>query len=274
MNKKELQQELDGINQRLTALGDLNELVQQGQGLPNLISDAQTKKVDIESFLSDLPVRNEELNQLIAEVKKLNEQTEARDGEASELTTEIEKLQGKVEKLIEETQAQLGIAANAKLASTFEGVKEELRKEKKKLFKWLIVAVVVLVIVTGAVVYWQINQDSTLYHFSFPIRLALLSPIVYFVVFINREYSRVRSLIEEYTFKAAIARSFEAYKEIVQDLDSSNPKRTLDFVLDSIKDLYSSPMVNIKNNSQKEKENTPDALSPVKSAVDEMTSDK
>src|SRR3989344_3419986 len=270
MNKKELEQKLIKIDDKLKALGDLDTLLQQSQNLPTLISDAQTKKSNIETFLNELPARSEEINRLTAEVKGLNEQVTARNSEVSELSKQTEELQKKVGELIEETKVQLGVAANAKLASTFEQVKGEFTTDKWKWFRWLVGAVVILIIATASVVVWQIKDVGTLYQLNFLVKLALTSPFVYFVVFINREYSRTRSLIEEYTFKAAIARSFEAYREIIQEADSEDAAKTLDFVIKSIADLYSSPMVNIKNNSLKEKENSPDILSRARSVVDDV----
>lgn len=275
MRKEEILQKLTEVDEKLKAFGDLNALIQQGQSLPNLANDLELKKTNIESFLTDLPTRSEELNRLTGEVKSLSEQVTTRDVEVSELVTKTEELQGKAEKLVQETQVQLGVAANAKLASTFESVKDKLEKEKEIWFGWLKRAVGVLVVATGGVVLWQIKEVGTLYHLSFPIRLALLSPIVYSVVFVNREYSRARSLIEEYTFKAAVARSFEAYKEIVQSADSQTPPvRTVEFVIESIKNLYSSPMFNIKSNAHKEKENaSEDMPSIIRSTIkDALTS--
>ena len=268
MDKKEIEQKLTEINEQLKVLGDLNTLLQQSKNLPDLISDVQAKKAEVETFLNDLPERSEELNRLTTEVKNLNEQATIHHGEVSELSEQTKELHKKVEELIKETKVQLGVAANAKLASTFERVKENLIGEKWKWFWWLVGAVVVLIIATVIVVIWQIKDVGTLYQLNFLVKLALTSPFVYFVVFINREYSRTRNLIEEYTFKAAIARSFEAYKEIIQSINSEDLTETLDFIIRSIKDLYSSPMVNIKNNTQKEKENSPDILSKVRSLID------
>ena len=275
MNKKELQQALTEINQRLTALGDLNSLVQQGQSLPNLINDTQIKKTSIESFLSDLPTRSEELNRITTEVKSLNEQVVTRDGEVSDLVEKTKEVQQKVDGLIKETQVQLGVAANAKLASTFEGVKDELGREKGKWFWWLVGAVAALILATVGIVFWQIHENETIFELSFLIKIALTSPIVYFVVFTSREYGRVRNLIEEYTFKAAIARSFEAYKNIIEEIFSdyqvSTYQQKLDFILGAVTDLYSSPMKNIKENYVKEKENSPDLFSKIHSTVSGVT---
>lgn len=274
MNKRDLEQKVLEIDAQLKALGDLNILVQQSQGLPALVSDTQVKKTSLEAVLGEIPAKKIELDILITDTKNLSEQVIARDEEVVGLVAKIEELQARVAELIGQTKIQLGVAANAKLASTFEQVKADLTNEKIKMFLWLVRAVAFLVFATALVVWWQIKESGTLYHLSFPVRIALLSPIVYFIVFINREYNRARNLIEEYTFKAAIARSFEAYREIVQGADSEDSTKTLDFILRSITDLYSSPMVNIKNNGEKEKENILDQLAQIKEVMQDVIQEK
>ncbi|OGZ79085.1 MAG: hypothetical protein A2528_00660 [Candidatus Staskawiczbacteria bacterium RIFOXYD2_FULL_37_9] len=270
MNKKELDQKVIEIDAVLKALGDLNVLVQQSKNLPNIINDAQAGKTNIEKFLNELPAHSEEIKKLTSEVTILKDQVSAKNSEVSELVTQTKDTQNKVGELIAETKVQLGVAANAKLASTFEQVKNGLINDKNRWFKWWVGAVIVFIVATGLVVLWQLKDFGTLYHYNFLIKLALTSPFAYFVVFINREYSRTRNLIEEYTFKAAIARSFEAYKEIVQSTDQENCVSTHKFIIDSIGSLYSSPMVNVKRNSHKERESTPDILSSIRSIMEDF----
>jgi hypothetical protein len=262
MNSKELKQKIIEIDAQLKALGDLNLLVQQSQALPGIVTDIQSKKTEFETLLSDVPDQIDDLENSISEAQDLTKNVKIQEEQVSVLYAKVDELQTKVNQLIEETRIQLGVASNAKLASTFEQVKDDLKIDKKNMFWWLFGSIGFLVIATVVVVLWQIKDVGTLYHLSFPVRVALLSPVVYFVVFINREYNRARNLIEEYTFKASIARSFEAYREIVQGADADSTK-TLDFILKSITDLYSSPMVNIKKHSIKEKENAPEFVSQI-----------
>ena len=94
----------------------------------------------------------------------------------------------------------------------------------------------------------------------------------------NREYSRSKRLKEEYEFKASIARSLEAYKEIIENLFADQPgdeyKKKLDFILESIGQLYSSPMRNIKDNelndARVDKKIMP-ILSDIKDIVSDIT---
>lgn len=268
MNKKELEAKLAGIDQKLAALGDLSTLVQSGAQLPALISQAQTATTTAQAFLPQLETQQQTLKTLVEEIAALKTELTTKSGDFDELTTKTEELQTKTDSLRQETLTQLGLAASEKLSNSFEQVKVELGKEKDKWFSWLVGGVVVLVLATIAIALWQVKEQGTLYHLGFLIKIALTSPLVYFVVFVNREYNRVRSLIEEYTFKAAIARSFEAYKEILQDAFSEHQalvyQKKLDFILEAVTGLYSSPMRNVKVNNAREKEISPDILTQLK----------
>lgn len=268
MNKKELEAKVADIEQKLVALGDLNTLIQSGAQLPALMSQAQTASTTAQAFLPQLETQQQTLKSLIEEITALKTELSSKSGEVDTLTEKTTVLQEKTDELRQETLTQLGLAASEKLSNSFEQVKVELGKEKEKWFFWLVGGVGALVVATGAIALWQVHEQGTLYHLGFLIKIALTSPLVYFIVFVNREYSRARSLIEEYTFKAAIARSFEAYKEILQDAFSEQQaliyQKKLDFMLEAVTGLYSSPMRNVKANNTKEKELSPDIVSQLK----------
>lgn len=263
MNKAELNEKIVEINTKLNMLGNLKDLISESENLPELSTELVSQKEELSVLLGEIPEKNSELTALITQATAANAKITEQGAELENSERRVEELEKKVNDLIGQTKIQLGVAANAKLASTFEKVKESLRAEKEKMFKYLIGSVIVLILVTAAVVFWQVKGDESLYHLNFLIRIALLSPVVYFVVFINSEYNRLRNLIEEYTFKAAIARSFEAYREIVEGADTTEANKTLEFVLSSISDLYSSPMKNIKEHGYKKDKNSPDLFTKV-----------
>lgn len=268
MNKKELDAKVNEIQQQLTLLGDLNALIQKGAELPALVVQVQSTNTAAQELLPKLSTQQQSLKTLTTEISALKAELSTRNGEVEELVEKTNTLQEKTESLKQETLNQLGLAASEKLSNSFEQVKVELVKEKKAWFYWLVSAVAGLVIGAVTLAAWQVYEFGTLYHFAFLIKIALTAPLVYFIVFVNREYSRARSLIEEYTFKAAIARSFEAYKEILQDAFADQQaliyQKKLDFILQAVAGLYSSPMQNIKVNSTKEKEISPDIISQLK----------
>lgn len=271
MNKKELDAKLNEIQSRLSILGDLNGLIQKGAELPSLVSQAQTTNAAVQQLLPKLSAQQQSLTALTSEISALKEELSGKNSEIDELVQKTNEIQEKTESLKQQTLTQLGLAANEKLSNSFEQVKVELAKEKDKWFNWLVGAVAVLVVGATALAGWQVYEFGTLYHFAFLIKIALTAPLVYFIVFINREYSRTSRLIEEYAFKAAIARSFEAYKEILQDAfveqQSLIYQKKLDFILEAVAGLYSSPMRNVKENMTKEREISPDIFSQLKDHI-------
>lgn len=267
MNKKALEQERTEIYTRLKDLGDLDVLVKESRDLPALVNDMRDTKVDFDNLVNDLPKIRLEFENLNNEFIQFKEQFRDHKNDIRNSLEEIKASQEKTDELRNETMAQLGLASNAKLAHTFEGVKKELMDGKNNWFAWLVGAVIALVVITAVIIWWQFQESSTIYELNFLVKLALTSPFVYFVVFVNREFSRARALIEEYTFKAAISRSFEAYKDIVHATDSEEAKITLDFIVSSIKSIYSSPMENIKSTNMKQKENSPDPFSKISDKI-------
>jgi len=268
MKKEELAATLTEIQARLNSLGDLSVLIAQGNSLPELVQKVQAAQTSVQELLPQLTTQKDSTAELLKEIQILKEELTTKNEEVEELTQKTQELQEKTDSLKQQTLEQLGLAASEKLSNSFEQVKVELHQEKISWFGRLSLGVVALVLATAAIAVWQVKDTGTLYELTFLIKIALTSPIVYFIVFTNREYGRVRNLIEEYTFKAAIARSFEAYKEILEeafaDQQESVYQKKLDFILGAVTSLYSSPMKNIKSNSTKESEISPDILLKLK----------
>jgi hypothetical protein len=268
MKKADLEKKLQEIEAQLNNLGDLSELIDEGNKLPSLSADLTKQKEELEAVLETLPDDEKKLVSLTEQVETLRLELDEREKVVSSLTDKTEKLHTKTDALRQETLTQLGKASNEKLAHTFSVVQSKLIEERDTWLKRLACATAVLIVVTVGIVSWQVLEGKSIYDLSFIVKIAITSPIVYTVVFINREYARIRSLIEEYTFKSAIARSLEAYTEI---LDNAYAKQKLEvqreklaFLLKSISDLYSSPMRNIKDNHTGNDEESPDIFSSIR----------
>jgi len=278
MNKKELTQKLGEIDQSLKALGDLNILVQnvssQKQIMDALITQLQAQKVNIDA----IPIKKLELDNLVQEVEALKESTTEQQNLTEEVKGTVDALKTKTDEIHNLSLQQLGTISNEKLSNSFDKVKDDLKKDNEKWFKWLVGTSIALLLTVVGVVVWQVAKGDTIFEISFLVKLALTSPIIFFEFFVNREYSRSKRLIEEYEFKASIARSLEAYKEIIENLFADQPgdeyKKKLDFILESIGQLYSSPMKNIKDNetgSDKFDKKIMPIVSDIKNMVSDIT---
>ena len=276
MNKKELTQKLTEIDQSLKTLGDLNVLVQnvssQKQVMDTLIAQLQAQKVNIDA----IPAKKLELDNLVQEVETLKESTTEQQNLTEEVKSTVDALKTKTDEIHNLSLQQLGTISNEKLSNSFDKVKDDLKKDNEKWFKWLVGTSIALLLAVVGVVVWQVAKGDTIFEISFLVKLALTSPIIFFEFFVNREYSRSKRLKEEYEFKASIARSLEAYKEIIENLFADQPgdeyKKKLDFILESIGQLYSSPMKNIRDN-EAGSDKFDKKIMPIVSDIKDMVSD-
>lgn len=279
MQNKELVAKLAEIEQRLQALGDLNQLIQsispKKEEMDAIIAEAVAKKPDIDQ----IPQKKEELEKMLQELSNLKSEIGSILTQSKEIAVEVTGTRTESAKIHELALQQLGTISNEKLSNSFDKVKDNLKTENENWFNWLLGTGIFLLLVITGIVIWQTYRGDTIFEISFIIKIALTSPIILFEVFVSQQYSRSRRLIEEYEFKASIARSLEAYKEIIEKLFADQPgdeyKKKLDFILGSIGQLYSSPMANIKNNEIKNvsigKEISP-VLSEMKNGISDIKS--
>lgn len=271
MKKAELEKVLAEIKERLDELGDLSDLVASGRELPPLVKDLRQRKGVLDKTLAQLPQNENKLADLLKKTTEVKSELDKGEKTLKELIKKTDDLREKTDDLREKTLDQLGMAANEKLANSFFKVQTDLTSERDEWLKRLRSVVWLLIFTTVGIVIWQVWEGKTIYDVSFLVKIAITSPIVYALVFINREYSHTRNLINEYTLKATVARSFEAYKEILDDAYEKQTKdvlrEKLGFILEKINDLYSSPMRNIKDNKITENENKSDILSRVRRII-------
>ena len=259
MKKQELEEKLNRIELRLS----------QFEVLDTLVSDFQAKKIQFDSIVSNanaqqqnidqIPFKRAEVESLVVDSQKLKEELQQRVASFEELETKLKSLEKKINKTDNLAREQLGMISNQKLSNSFDMQSTDLIAEKLKWFKWLVASTIFLLVVIIIIVWWQTRiEDNSIFELSFLVKLTLTSPIIFFAFFINREYARSQKLLEEYQFKASVARSFEAYKEIIENsfsdqIPMSNDfnEKKIDFILETISSLYVSPMRNICENSQR-----------------------
>lgn len=277
MNKKELEQKLNETDQKLQSLGDLGVLIQdfnsKKQEMDGLISNIQNQKPQFDEFSNSLPEKQKTFQELLENVENLKDELIKQTEESNKVKDKLSEVQAKTDEINGLSLEQLGKIANEKLSNSFDKVKGDLKVSNGKWFWWLLGTSLLLLASVIVIVYWQVRQGDSIFEISFLVKIALTFPIIFFEFFVNREYSRSQRLIEEYELKASVARSLEAYKEIVVGLfdekEGDEFKKKLDFILDAIGGLYSSPMANIKNNEVKEIDLTK-AVKPIVSSVKEI----
>lgn len=260
-------------------MGDLSVLIQdfnsKKQEMETLVASVQNQKPQFDEFSNSLPEKQKAFTDLMENIENLkNEIIEQKEG-SKKVEEKLSEVQAKTEEINTLSLEQLGKIANEKLSNSFDKVKDGLKASNKKWFWWLLGTSLLLLTSVIVIVYWQMKQGDSIFEISFLVKIALTFPIIFFEFFVNREYSRSQRLIEEYEFKSSVARSLEAYKEIVVGLfdekEGDEFKKKLDFILEAIGGLYSSPMANIKNNEVKEID-LAKAAKPIVASVKEIIS--
>lgn len=261
MKKAELEAKLNEINESLRLLGDLNSFATQAKETSsqakNLLDSTQEVKTQIEQFSADIDKKKQDIESVAHTASEYQTVIERQKEMISGLEKKHQELIQKNEEIKKETESQLGIISNEKLANSFATEATKLEIEKSKWFWYFFGASITLALVVVGIIVWQVVHEGTLFSLSFLSRIPISAPFIYFVVFANLQFGRTRNLIEEYTFKASVARSFEAYRLIIEGAFADDEKigntAKLEFIIAAIKDLYSSPMRNIKEHSSDEK---------------------
>jgi len=264
MKKVELIQKIEEINQKIESVEALNDKLNKASSVltsaEESIKNLEQRRSAIENFQKQISGIKEEVSQFketvesVAETAdKYSETVKKQTEEYSNLKKQIDELAKQNKDLHETIKNQLGLVSTEILANAFFDESNKLKDSAKNWFWWLLGSIIILILAVVGIAIWQIIEEKALFDFSFLIRLPLISPLVYFVVFVAQQYSRDRKLLDEYIFKASVARSFEAYRKLIKEeadnmteanQDKVNEKK-LDFVISSIKSIYSSPMENI-----------------------------
>ena len=138
----------------------------------------------------------------------------------------------------------------------FEARKAELRSSKDHWKNWFLLNIVFLLTVTVFSA-WGMAMGVGFTGILW-LTLAAGLPLVYSAIFFHAQHNREREFLEEYSFKSVVARSLEAYHEILKtEVDhkkTEEQKRFLDFMINSVKDLHTPPRAIISKHPIKSEE--------------------
>jgi hypothetical protein len=267
MKKTELESIIEKINQKIESVDILNQKIEKAnQIIQEVQTNAETLKnsaTEIEKFKGSI----EQINNEVAGFKDVIENVHGTSVEYSEtvakqtdeyreLKENFDELTNNNNELSETIKDQLGLVSMEILANSFFEEAGKLKESSHKWFWWLFGSMVALLLSVIGVATWQIIAEDTLFQLSFLIRIPIITPVLYFLIFVAKQYGRDRKLLDEYTFKASVARSFEAYRKLLREEDESaeSDKQKIDFIIETIRNIYSSPMNNIRENGEKSKD--------------------
>lgn len=270
MKRVELEEILKSINNKIESVEVLNSKVDKAS---NIVQSLEAKlatleerrgnikrfETEIESVKSQIEPKKQIVDDLADKVDDYNEIIEEQKKEFTKLKENFDKLLGDNNNLEITIKNQLGLVSAEVLANSFFNEVGKLKIIVERWFKWLLGSYLALFISVISIAIWQVIEEGSLFKLTLLIRLPLITPIIFFVYFIEKQYSIDRKLSDEYIFKATVARSFEAYRKLLNeestcDNDDQNKllEKKLDFVVESIKNIYTSPLINLKDKENNE----------------------
>ncbi len=142
------------------------------------------------------------------------------------------------------------------MENLFEERKAELDETRTKWMKWFIVNILVLFIL--AILIFFGPMASAGFGKATWLEFAVALPLVYSAIFFHAQYSGAREYLEEYSFKSLVARSMDGYlnllKKEVNHAKADEQKKYLDFMINTIGILYTSPREAISKHPLKDEE--------------------
>jgi hypothetical protein len=183
---------------------------------------------------------------------KANASIEKNDVELNRLTSELEALEGRIRDSIDR-------ATGYSLFHSFQKRQEDLAKAK--FFLAILLGVTVLISLGASGWFIYSLQYVHEYNAAFFLKLSISLPIIYTIAFCNLQYSRERSLEEEYAFKSSISISLDSYRRLVKTVvDEGKPEelsKYTAFLIESVNRVFTPP---IAHKSAESEENSGDLI--------------
>lgn len=260
---QELVQEIESMRSELDSL--LGAASQSNNQITNILNDARNKLNEVVSFESQINQKLQIIEQSRVnaaqkeeEVKNKLEAISQIHIEAESKKTEIEKLKSETEELLEKNNEQsekisdlLQKAAAGSLFNSFNVRKQEFESAAK--FWRLMIGASIIILVMGAMYITLLYQESKVLSHVFLLKFSVSLPVIYWLIFSTRQYTKNKRLEEEYAFKSAISLSLEAYRDLIKK-ESGEPTKqeVVPFITKAVEKIFSSPSVSISKHPHKE----------------------
>ena len=183
----------------------------------------------------------EEIGEHQKQIEKQNTQFEVFKKTLDKNTTEQKQYLSEARKLIEDSKLALSYTTSVGLSSSFDAQCKEIKGWKSfKLWSWLVASAVgvIGVICIGV---WLINgnhhaNDGNVTSMWLQIigKISMIPLLVTTIVFCANQYGKQKNLLEDYSYKLALAKSMVAFSEELREKDSERYKEYLSTVLNEI----------------------------------------
>lgn len=217
---------------------DLEIVADEIRTLSIASSDAKDKtlayKAKVEAFVEEIGEHQKQIEKQDAEFKAFQTTLD-------ENSTKQQQYLSEAHKLIEKSKLALSYTTSVGLSSSFDAQCKEIKGWKSfKLWSWLVAAAigVIGVICIGV---WLIYgnhhvNDGNVTSMWLQIigKISMIPLLVTTIVFCANQYGKQKNLLEDYSYKLALAKSMVAFSEELREKDSERYKEYLSTVLNEI----------------------------------------
>lgn len=229
---KETKEELDELQEELENVAD------EIRTLNTASSEAKDKtlanKAKVEDFVEEIGEHQKQIEKQDAQFEKFKTTLEENSSKQQEYLAEACNL-------IEKSKLALSYTTSVGLSSSFDAQCKEIKGWKSfKLWSWLVAAAigVIGVICIGV---WLIYgnhhaNDGNVTSMWLQIigKISMIPLLVTTIVFCANQYGKQKNLLEDYSYKLALAKSMVAFSEELREKDSERYKEYLSTVLNEI----------------------------------------
>lgn len=229
---------------------NLAKLKAEASSMATLLSTTQTYADSIATYYTTWSGIKDKIDDELIEAQDQNKtiQDYAKQTEAlkSKLSTEL----GRAETLLADAKKTLSLVTTGSLSSVFLQRSSDRQKSRKNWAKAIIGAVVLLAFAIVVAVFIVANDIKDADGPSvWVLKLALLTPFVYVLYFVTKQYSHERDLEEKYAFKALVSQTIQNYTKLLRDEFINGRKKNIesieekivDFTVESLKGVYKEP---------------------------------
>lgn len=229
---KEKKEELDELQEELENVAD------EIRTLNTASSEAKDKtfayKDEVEEFVEEIGEHQKQIEKQDAQFEKFKTTLDENSSKQQEYLAEACNL-------IEKSKLALSYTTSVGLSSSFDAQCKEIKGWKSfKLWSWLVVSAVgvIGVICIGV---WLIYgnhhaNDGNVTSMWLQIigKISMIPLLVTTIVFCANQYGKQKNLLEDYSYKLALAKSMVAFSEELREKDSERYKEYLSTVLNEI----------------------------------------
>jgi len=190
----------------------------------------------VETYKKDMLDANKKAKLEYSDLKKTCDDTISKySSKTEEIIKQNNVYQGQIKEL-------LAKAVSGGLFKVFSQRQEKLSKGTI-FWKWAVVVTSGLVAAVILLVAWIFEAKPDIIFF---VRLAIMVPLVFLMVFASTQYKKERQAEEEYAFKSAISLSLEPYRDLLVRMRKEDQLEA-DFVKNLMDEVFDNPVIRLFN---------------------------